>query len=228
MKPADPANKQTVVIFDLDSTITKKDTYVAFLISLLRKYPVRLLRCGFLPVAIILHKTGLKDNSWLKEIFLKAIAGDINKTQLDSCADHFLKQLQAQGIYSKALQKIQQHQQANHKLVLASASFDFYVEKLGRQLGFDTIICTQSTWDNQDKLTGKIDGYNCYGVNKLNRLMDYFEQDRTTLFLIGYSDHHSDKPFLNWVDQAIAVNPTDKLKQIAIQNNFSVENWGTD
>jgi HAD superfamily hydrolase (TIGR01490 family) len=227
MNPADPDNKQTVVIFDLDSTITKKDTYVAFLISLLRMHPIRLFRCGFLPIAIVFHKIGLKDNSWLKETFLKAIAGGINRTQLDDCADDFLKTLLNQGIHSKALEKIQQHRQANHKLVLASASFDFYVEKLGRQLGFDTIICTQSTWDKQSKLTGQIDGYNCYGVNKLNRLMDFFEQDRAALFLIGYSDHHSDKPFLNWVDLAVAVNPTDKLQQIALQNNFAVENWDT-
>ncbi len=227
MNPVDPVKKQTVAIFDLDSTITRKDTYVAFLITLLRMHPARLLRCGFLPIAVILHKTGLKDNSWLKETFLRTIAGGINRTQLDICADNFLTALTKHGIRSKALQKIQSHRQANHKLVLASASFDFYVENLAQQLGFDTIICTRSIWDNQNKLTGKIDGYNCYGVNKLNRLIDCFDQDRTELFIIGYSDHHSDKPFLDWVNRAIAVNPTEKLQQIAIQSNFDVENWDT-
>jgi HAD superfamily hydrolase (TIGR01490 family) len=227
MNSADTLKKQTVAIFDLDNTITRKDTYIAFLITLLQKYPARLLRCGFLPIAVILHKTGLKDNTWLKETFLRAIAGNISKTQLDSCSDHFLKHLLQHGIHSKALLQIENHRQANHHLVLASASFDFYVEKLGQQLGFDTIICTRSVWDKQNRLSGKINGYNCYGVNKLNRLIDIFDQNRAGLFLIGYTDHHSDKPFLDWVDRAIAVNPTDKLRQIAIQSNFAVENWDT-
>jgi len=225
MNQADPSKKQTVAIFDLDSTITRKDTYVAFLITLLRKYPVRLFRCGFLPIAVILHKTGLKDNTWLKETFLRTIAGKISKAQLDNCTDHFLKHLLQHGIRSKALLQIQNHSQANHHLVLASASFDFYVEKLGQLLGFNTIICTRSAWDEQNRLSGEIDGYNCYGINKLNRLIDSFDQNRTDLFLIGYTDHHSDKPFLDWVDSAIAVNPTSQLRQIAIKSNFAVENW---
>ncbi len=228
MKPDDSVEKQTVVIFDLDKTITKKDTYTVFLIYLLRMHPVRLSRCGFLPIAVVMHKMGLKDNSWLKVTFLKAIAGGIKKNQLDICIDQFLKRLLTQGICNKALQKIQKHQQANHKLILTSASFDFYVEKLGCQLGFDTIICTRSIWDKENRLTGQIDGYNCYGVNKLNRLIDYLGQDRPAINLVGYSDHHSDQPFLNWVDHAIAVNPTNKLQQIALQNNFTIENWNTD
>ncbi len=225
MNPVDSPKKQTVAIFDLDSTITRKDTYVAFLCTLLRMYPARLLRCGFLPVAVILHKIGLKDNSWLKETFLGSIVGGMNRIQINNCTEKFLKALLKQGIRGKALEKIQSHRLANHRLVLASASFDFYVENIARQLGFDTIICTRSTWDNQDRLTGKIDGYNCYGVNKLNRLIDCLGRDRTELFIIGYSDHHSDKPFLDWVNQAIVVNPTKKLQEIALQNNFAIENW---
>lgn len=218
-------NKPTVAIFDLDSTITKKDTYVAFLLTVLKKHPTRLLRCGFLPFAIVIQKTGLKDNSWLKETFLRSIAGGMNQSQLKACTDHFLNTLQKQGLRKKALERIQKHRQAGHQLVLASASFDFYVTKLGKQLGFDTIICTRSSWNEQNQLTGKINGHNCYGKYKLNRLIESLGHDKTDIIAIGYTDHHSDKPFLEWTDKAIVVNPTKKLHQIALDKDYTIEDW---
>ncbi len=226
MKQIETSSQQTVAIFDLDSTITKKDTYIAFLLTVLKCHPYRILRCGFLPFAVFIHKTGLKDNSWLKETFLGAIAGGLTQSQLDHCTDRFLAKLHNQGIRQKALQKIQQHREANHQLVLASASFDFYVKKLGNQLGFDTIICTRSKWNEQKKLIGKIDGYNCYGHNKLKRLVELIDTSRNNIFRIGYTDHHSDQPLLEWVDKAIAVNPTKKLQQIALNKKYIIVDWG--
>ena len=222
-KPVQP----TIVIFDLDSTITKKDTYVAFLLSILKTYPQRLLRCGFLPVAILIHKSGIKDNSWLKETFLTAIAGGLSQSQLSTCSDQFIAKLKNTGIRSKALQKIQQHRDADHKLVLASASFDFYVKKLGHQLGFEAIVCTQPSWNEQNKLTGKINGQNCYGKYKLKRLKEILDIDKNDITTIAYTDHHSDEPLLEWVDKAIAVNPTRKLHKIALKRNYIITDWNS-
>ncbi len=220
--------KQTIVIFDFDSTITKKDTYVAFLASILKTYPLRLLRCSFLPFAILIHKSGIKDNSWLKETFLTAIAGGLNQPQLAACTDQFLEKLKKNGIRSKALQKIQQHRNSGHKLVLASASFDFYVKKLGAQLGFETIVCTHSSWDEENKLTGKIAGRNCYGKYKLKRLIELLGNDRKDIITIAYTDHHSDEALLEWADEAIAVNPTKKLHQTALKKKYCIADWGMD
>ncbi len=219
--------KPTIVIFDLDSTITKKDTYVAFLLSILKTYPQRLLRCGFLPFAILIHKAGIKDNSWLKETFLTAIAGGLSQSQLSACSDQFIEKLKKKGIRSKALQEIQQHRDTDHKLILASASFDFYVKKLGHQLGFEAIVCTRPSWNEHNKLTGKIDGQNCYGKYKLMRLKEILNIDKNDITTIAYTDHHSDVPLLEWVDKAIAVNPTRKLQQIAMKRNYTIVDWGT-
>jgi len=217
--------EQTVVIFDLDSTITKKDTYVAFLLSILKAYPLRFFRCGFLPFAILIHKAGIRDNSWLKETFLTTIAGGLSQSQLTACSDQFLEKLKKKGIRSKALQKIQQHHDANHKLILASASFDFYVKKLGHQLGFDAIACTLSSWNKHNKLTGKIDGQNCYGKYKLKRLIEILGNDKNAITTIAYTDHHSDAPLLEWVDKAIAVNPTQKLHRLALKKKYIIADW---
>jgi phosphatidylglycerophosphatase C len=226
LKFPDSTNTNKVVaIFDLDKTITRKDTYLAFLVHLLRRHPTRILRSTWLPFAVFLYKLRLRDNSWLKKTFLQSIAGGMSRTQITLCTHQFLDTLIKQGLRPSALQAIKCHKDADHQLILATASFDFYTQELGHRLGFDKIICTQSCWDDNNNLLGKIKGENCYGENKLARLAEYFGDHRHQLHLIGYTDHHSDTPFLQWVDQAVAINPTHKLRKIANLKGFAIENW---
>ena len=215
--------KKTVAIFDLDCTITYKDTYVPFLFSILKTYPSRLLRTTELPFAVILYKIKLRDNSWLKETFLNAIMGGLTRQQIQSSRDKFLDKLLQDGVHKDALQAISTHREANHQLVMATASFDFYTEELGQRLGFEKVICTRSGW-NGEELSGNLDGNNCYGLEKLAQLTKSF-QSRDEYEIIAYSDHHSDTPFLQWADKAFAINPTAKLRKISKQHSFVVQEW---
>ena len=218
-------NRQTTVVFDLDHTITKLDTYLAFLLSVLRGRPSRLLPSVLLLNAVFLHKIGLKDNSWLKEQFLRTIVGGASREQVDGWTEKFIAGLLKNQIYPTALKRIEHHRKAGCRLLMASASFDFYVTKIAQQLGFDDVICTRSTWGDSDTLMGEIDGNNCYGQAKLEKLRAYFGTKRDKWYVIGYSDHHSDAPMLDWVDQPVAVNPTKKLRNIAEKSGYDIQLW---
>ncbi len=218
-------HQQVAVIFDLDKTITRHDTYLAFLAQMLRLYPHRLLRCVFLPFAVFLYKIRLRDNSWLKQVFLRAIAGGMPHTSIEQCSSRLQERVLSHDIRPAALEVIKRHRDAGHRLVLATASFDFYTKQLGLRLGFDEIICTRAGWDEKHRLSGTIQGKNCYGENKLARLIEHFGEQRKQLHLIGYSDHHADAFFLQWVDQAVAVNPTPKLLKIAQKRGFAIVDW---
>lgn len=218
-------SRQTAVVFDLDHTITKLDTYLAFLLFVLRKRPARILRSVFLFNAIIQYKLKLKDNSWLKEEFLRTIVGGASREQVEVWSDQFVSNLIEKQIHSTALKVIQRHRKTGCHLLIASASFDFYVTKLGQQLGFDEAICTHSMWNQSNVLVGKIDGSNCYGFAKLEKLKAYFGPKRNQWYIIGYSDHHSDIPMLNWIDQPVAVNPTKQLRKIAEKCGYDIQIW---
>jgi len=225
MIPYSSKKQQIAVIFDLDKTITRFDTYVSFLILVLLQRPHRMIFSLLLPFAVITHKCRLKDNAWLKTIFLRTIVGGANQNQVEKWANQFVAKIISKGISSKALKAIEQHKRLGHKLILASASFDFYVTRLGKQLGFNEIICTASSWNERNQLTGKIKGYNCYGKAKLNRVQEYFGNERNQWYIIGYSDHHSDEPMLEWVDQPIAVNPTVQLNQTSRCRGYDIQKW---
>jgi phosphoserine phosphatase len=41
-----------------------------------------------------------------------------------------------------------------------------------------------------------------------------------------YSDHASDAPVFEWSDEPVAVNPHDRLKRLAANRGWRMENWG--
>jgi len=40
-----------------------------------------------------------------------------------------------------------------------------------------------------------------------------------------YSDHASDAPVFEWVDEPVAVNPHDLLKRLASERGWAIEDW---
>ncbi len=216
---------RVAAIFDLDGTITRQDTYVAFLVAILCNQPLRLLRAVWLPVAVVLYGLKLRDNSWLKQTFLRAIAGGATQEQVNRWVEPFLASLLKAGIRPGAVQAIRRHHEAGHHLVMVTASFDFYAEELGRRLGFNAVICTRSVWDTTGRLKGELDGENCYGRVKLDRLNAHFGDQRDEWYIIGYSDHHSDALLMEWVDQAVVVNPTARLSRMAALYGYEVQDW---
>ena len=39
------------------------------------------------------------------------------------------------------------------------------------------------------------------------------------------SDHVSDRPAFEWADEPVAVNPHDKLRRLAEQRGWKIEDW---
>ena len=70
------------VLFDLDGTITRRDTYLAYLLGFLARHPERLLRAAPLSLAALRYLIGERDNTWLKTTFLRAILGSIPRRLL--------------------------------------------------------------------------------------------------------------------------------------------------
>lgn len=216
---------KVAAVFDLDHTLTRRDTYLAFLVLALRKRPVRLAYCLHLPFAVLAYWTRLRNNTWLKEKFLAAILQGATRTQISQWAEEFTDSLVRSGLRARARNIIESHKSADVLLVMATASFDFYVTRLANRLGFQSVISTESAWDQDDRLEGRLKSGNCYGSAKIARLAEFFGDNRTDWKITAYSDHHKDAPMLEWADIAIAVNPTRQLLKIARTRNYDIQDW---
>jgi phosphatidylglycerophosphatase C len=58
---------------------------------------------------------------------------------------------------------------------LVSASPEYYVKPVGDELGVDGVVATRLEVDRDGKLTGRFDGGNCRGAQKLARLVQWME-----------------------------------------------------
>lgn len=68
------------------------------------------------------------------------------------------------------------------KAVVISASPDFLLEEIQKRLGFETLICTR-----HNRKTGAIIGQNCRDEEKVKRLFEIYDADKTKVMDV-YSD----------------------------------------
>lgn len=215
-----------VALFDLDGTITRRDTYLAYLIGYLLRHPGRLVRAMPLSFAVASHFAGLRDNTWLKRRFLRAILGGVERASMQHFTDAFLDRTLRYGLRPRAREVIERHRAAGERLLLVTASLDVYAEPLAARLGFDATICTRAEVDHAGRLTGELDGGNCYGIEKLRCVERYLAEHAPDAFVTLYTDHHADLPLIRHVDRAVLVNPARRTRRAAAAVPIAIEDWG--
>lgn len=209
-------------IFDLDGTLTKRDTYLPFLELCLREFGLRRLSAIVLPLYILLYQFSIISNHQLKEIFLSKILSGISLEQLEPVSEKFVSSLTDKRLNRPIIKILNVHLKKRHKVILVSASFDFYVTKLAKRIGVNQVLCTKAEV-NDGIITGRILGKNCYGQEKVKRLERLLSPSDWCSSVL-YTDHYSDYPLLKKVKKAILVNPGLKTRLLLKKHKFTIKN----
>ena len=170
--PDYPAN--TVAVFDLDGTITRRDTFSSILAYSLRFNPGNIPKLAPLSIPALRFALGRIDNATVKTVFLTALFAGVPGPRLKAITRAFVDRLLAGGVRERALETLRGHRTSGHRTVLLTASPDFYVEEIARRLCFDHCLCTRTVRGPGDSLTGELAGANCRGEEKLSRLQGLF------------------------------------------------------
>ena len=215
-------------IYDMDRTVTRHATYTPFLLHCaLRRAPWRLLLIPFVIGSMLAYLMKLIDRGRLKEINHRLLLGDNrHPSELKPLVDSFAEATLARNIRPGARTAIARDKADGRRLVMATASYRFYAQEIAEQLGFDDCIGTNSILGLDERVHAKIDGENCYGPAKLRMIQDWLAKaaiDRGHVRF--YSDHVSDGPVFEWSDEAVAVNPHDKLVRLANERGWRIEDW---
>jgi len=214
-----------VAVFDLDGTVTHRDTYLAYLMYVLQRRGRRLPYFLGLPAAVLQFKRGRLSNDALKCRFLDAILGGCSRTEIERYTTGFVEICLTRMVKPAARDRIARHHRQGHRLVLASASLDLYATALGTRLGFDEIVCTRVAWV-ADAVGGGLAGPNLVGEAKLAAVKEALTMDECGCGLMfAYSDHHSDLPLLLFAKTGVAVDPTPSLAAAAAAHGLRVEKW---
>lgn len=232
-KPAQarPSGAQNVAlsVFDLDRTLTILPTYTPFLLFAARsRAPWRLLMLPLLMPVAILYALKIVSRRTMKQAMHRiALGGSLPEREAAEIADAFARRLIDRGLYAEGVALIDRERRSGRRIVLATAAPHFYTVALARQLKIADVVASPSSWKD-GCLVPAIDGVNCYGAGKRQMLESFLRQagiDRTSAHIRFYSDHASDLPLFELCDEAVAVNPSPRLRAIAVARQWPVLDW---
>ncbi|RYG15043.1 MAG: HAD-IB family hydrolase [Chitinophagaceae bacterium] len=190
--------KKTIAIFDFDGTITKKDTLLEFI-----KFSKGRLKfyLGFLLFSPLLVAMKLKiyPNWRVKQQLFSYFYKGVSIAKFDDWATNFSEKVNAL-VRIKAIEAIKLHKEEGNKIIIISASIENWIKPWAEQLEIDSVLATGIEIDTKGILTGKFLTKNCYGIEKVNRLLIAFP-NRNEYKLVAYGDSRGDKELLELADE---------------------------
>lgn len=211
-----------IAVFDLDGTITRRDTLFPLVLRFLARRPWNLLRLVGVVPAVVRFAFD-RDRGLLKQSLLRVTMRGATRADIDALSRAFVKRKIARGCFPEALAAVRRHRDAGHYLLLMSASVDFYVPEFARQLGFDQVISTEVRWDG-DRLDGTLVSPNRRGMEKarcLRALLDA-RQDTETF---AYGNSASDLPHMRLVRHGLLVNGSPAARREAAKFGIACVDW---
>jgi HAD superfamily hydrolase (TIGR01490 family) len=185
-----------LALFDFDGTLSNKDSYLLFTRFLgWKRYA---LGCLYLSPRIIGFLAGIYSRQSLKEDFLEFFYQGRSTDELQGLAQQFCDRDVPAIIRPGALERIRYHQAQGDSTVVVSACPRLILEPWCRRLDVE-IIATELETDSCRRSTGKIDGHNCWGEEKVRRIRDRYDL-RQYSGIYAYGDSRGDLPMLALAD----------------------------
>jgi HAD superfamily hydrolase (TIGR01490 family) len=191
---AGPPRAAAVAAFDFDGTITRRDSTLAFCLASVRPWRLAagvLLRSPWLAG----FGLGLVPRQRAKEALLTAFFRGVEEGELRRRAETWAVRELPRLVQPAALARIRWHQARGHRVVLVSASLEVILEPWARTVGIDDVLA--SRLERRDgRLTGRLDGGNCRGQVKVDRLRALVG-DLAGVELFAYGDSRGDRELLD-------------------------------
>jgi len=183
----------TLSIYDFDGTITHRDSFIEFLkfCSGRKKYFKNIF---MLSPFIILYFAKILPNEVLKERFISIFFKGFSIEAFNALCNNFALSILPNILREDAKKSIEEALKRDDRIIIITASPEKYIVPWANEMGIE-VIGTKLKVKNR-KLTGRLDGKNCYGKEKLERLNKYIKLNDYDEILV-YGDSRGDKEMLS-------------------------------
>jgi phosphatidylglycerophosphatase C len=187
---------QIVAAFDFDGTITTKDTFLPFLF---RAFGMPKVLASLLALTVPAMKVWLGQftRDHFKVLLIGKLFPGASISDLEKMGRQHAKQI-ASLCRPAALERIEWHRKQGHRLVMVSASLNFYLEPIARHLGFDDLLSTEVI-SFCGICSGEMKGENCRAAAKVRRLEGLLGS-LSQYELYAYGDSEGDAEMLSAAD----------------------------
>jgi HAD superfamily hydrolase (TIGR01490 family) len=190
--------KPTIAAFDFDGTITTRDTLWEFI----KKTHNPLKIAGNLILALpllLLYKTGFVNNGKAKQTLFSRFYKNWSVEKFNDSGRAFKPVIDA-CLRPEVYRKLKEHLANGHKVIIVSASIENWILPWAEKEGIEAVIATQIEVSPLGKLTGRFMSPNCYGEEKVRRMLALFPE-RSRYTLIVYGDSKGDTAMLRLADK---------------------------
>ena len=188
--------QQPIAFFDFDGTITEKDTLLEFI--RFSKGNARF-NLGFLLSSpwLIAYKLRLISNQRAKERILTFFFGRCPVNTFSAYCDRFSAEILPGLIRPGALVEISRLKEAGADVIIVSASPENWIRPWATAMQV-TLLATRLEVSG-NRLTGRIEGANCHGEEKVRRIRDAYQLKEYSQ-VYAYGDTKGDLPMLALAD----------------------------
>lgn len=185
-----------ISVFDFDHTLINRDSLLPFLI---RYFGMRRCVVNFILLlpSFIRFLLGRLSRQDIKECILKIFFEGISYDDVEKKGKEYAEKELDSFLKPKMIQKFHWHKEQGHYCVIVSASPEFYVIPWGERQGFDRVIASKLEVNADQKITGRLQGMNCWGEEKLRRFLQEFPRE-TWDELFVYGDSEGDRALLKY------------------------------
>lgn len=205
--------KRNIAAFDFDGTLTSKDTFLEFIAFVFGRKKLYLTFAQFSPI-LLLMKLGLFPNWKAKQLvyswFFKGMDYNHFCNLGISFAEKIKEMRNEEGMSYLHIQK-----QAGADIYIITASVEEWVNPFCQLLNIKGVIATKVEVDNNGLLTGRFLTHNCYGQEKVNRLL-LIEPERNQYELFACGDSKGDKELLSFADKAVKIRKKNEFLRFCI------------
>jgi phosphatidylglycerophosphatase C len=211
-------SRQVVAAFDFDGTLTDGGSVWPYLSAMVGRGKV--LRAGIILFPRLVRAAlfgGTAADVAKQALFTRTLAG-LPADALRARSAAFGLAHYRRHARTDVRARLEWHRRQGHRVVVVSASPEYYVGVIGDELGADAVLATRLETGSDGRLTGRYDGRNCRGEQKVARLRAWIDEhvregegegdgdgDDSAPYLWAYGNSAGDRRLLAAADTGVDV-----------------------
>ncbi len=190
-------NHMKLALFDLDGTVTRRDTLLDFVRFALGWKPF-LSGVAHLSPYTTAFTLGVLNGTVFKEIYLSHFFNGWPKKRFQQYGLAYAVHVLPLMVKPDALDRIKWHKKEGHRVIIVTASIKEWIEAWCKRNDLE-LISSEIEFQN-GKVTGRLASRNCSGKEKVRRIKDVLDLS-TYEKIYAYGDSNGDKEMLAIADE---------------------------